>query len=102
MPVILFQGNQPAKLVDSAGHRRERLATLMSDGGRQGAEGRYPILRGDLLFKLVKVGQVLEIENIPGAAAVPGPESRNRDAQEAFLASRGAEVYFLALYGPAA
>ena len=97
MPVVLFQGNQPAKLVHSAGHGRERLANLMSDGRRQTAEGRHAILRGDLLFKPVEVGQVLEIENIPGAAAVPGPERRNRDAQEAFLASRGAEVYFLAL-----
>src|SRR6266849_2302354 len=101
MAVVLFQGNQPAKLVHSAGHCRERLANLMSDGRRQTAEGGHAILRGDLLFKPVEVGQVLEIENIPGAATVPGPERRNRDAQEAFLATRGAEVYFLALYGPA-
>src|SRR5712692_10490318 len=78
MAVVLFQGNQPAKLVHSAGHCRERLANLMSDGRRQTAEGGHAILRGDLLFKPVEVGQVLEIENI-----------------------RGAEVYFLALYGPA-
>ena len=55
--------------LDRAGHRRERIADLVGDAGRHLADRRQPLLHARVALELLDVGDVLEREQIAGAAA---------------------------------
>ena len=55
--------------LDRAGHRRQRVADLVRDAGRHLADRREPLLNRRVALELLDVGDVLEREEQPGAAA---------------------------------
>ena len=50
-------------------HRRERIADLVGDAGRHLADRRQPLLHARVALEPLDVGQVLERDQEPGAAA---------------------------------
>src|SRR6266850_2154213 len=100
MLLVFLERHEPCELLDGAGHGRERLANLVSDSGREAAQGGHAFLGRDFLLQSAQLGQVLKVEDIAAALRIPSAQRRNTDSQIAPLAGGCAEVYLFSKREP--